>query len=303
MTKRRMEIEAALVWAFREELPKAAPAGRPEYFPGPQAPGGGGTERATATWGTLPDNLYGVVFDPASMGEPHGDALAIHAAVMALDDGLAPDFPADWSGFAPELVGLGSAAQVAIGRMLTAIGPMGPAAGAGVMWRRPSDIVRTAAILGAPSGWEIDVPVVRDVADDRGQTRWFRRVVLEGARGTGYEVEVDGFDHKARRPYGDAYRKTVLDPDPIDALVARARWQVWRAALDVLVEDLAGALAEVEVTASDRSWAPWSDGVGGARRLPDLAADAWRQVRPADTRPKRRRGRVKWVADGLAETS
>jgi hypothetical protein len=135
----------------------------------------------------------------------------------------------------------------------------------------PSGIVRTAAILSPPDG-SMETPVLRPV-QAFGKDRWFRRVFVETEAG-GFEAEVDGRDRKTRRPYPDAYRKYVLDPDPVDALVARARYQVWRSAMDLLHATLAGTLEGIELSTCRAPWAPWARPGEPARELADLTRPA-----------------------------
>jgi len=59
----------------------------------------------------------------------------------------------------------------------------------------------------------------------------------------------------------------VLEPDPVDGFVARAEYEVWRAALNVLVEDLKPVLVDHIPVASERPWRPWEQGEAPAPRI------------------------------------
>ncbi|GGH27792.1 hypothetical protein GCM10007036_36560 [Alsobacter metallidurans] len=94
---RRLEIEKALAWAFRDELPKTTrPGGRIKTLGLP------------AVWGRIDKfgellelvdedglNQWGVFADPFAVTAPHPDAIAIAETVKALGL-LALDLPADW---------------------------------------------------------------------------------------------------------------------------------------------------------------------------------------------------------------
>jgi hypothetical protein len=275
--RKTMTIEDALRWTYRDELPKAQVEARgPAAWGGPARLRGGHEAAAEAAdlW-AVPDNRYGVVPDRGGDGAPHADALAIHAAVLALDS-LAPDLPADWGGFAD--LELGPCAAEVARDVLAGVFMSG---GEGLRLRRPlSVLIRNFAILGLPD-LTLDEPEQRVAVAANGKPRWFRKIQSVGAFGEVHEVEVDGYDPKAKAPYPDAYGKTYLDPCPVDVLVARMEAEVWRAALDVLVEDLAGSLEAVELLPSTLCERPWETNSG--RVLRDRTA-----TNPLATLPNRR---------------
>ena len=286
MAKKRVEIEALLRWAFRDELPKAQ-AGR-GLLPGMR--GGWDALAKFGTYLTAIDeptlNRWGVVPALELGGAPHPDAEVVAAAVEALD-ALELVLPDGWYPFADlgDLGDLGVGAAAAALERLTVDDADG-------RWRlrsAPSRLVFRQAVLGGCPTWEAETPRVRPLRGVHGQPQWFvRRMIVNRASDTPFEVELDGFDVRARRPLPDAYQKLVLDPSPVDAGVARGEYEIWRFALDVLVDDLAGALEDHEPTASKRAMRPW-EGETRARTLADLTPPAWAVA--AAQRPRRGRAR------------
>lgn len=280
--KRVMTVDAAVRWAYREELPKARADGgwivQEVSMLARMASPGEAVDDAAALW-CLPDNRFGVVVFPSADDEPHADAVRIHDAVRALDD-EAVEFDRDW--LPGELAGLGDAAAAAVERAFDLLTLL-DATGGRVMRITPAEIVRTAAILAPPDG-TMDTPVLRTV-QEFGKDKWFRRVFIATETG-GFEAEVDGYNKTRQRPHPDAYRKWVLDPDPVDALVARARYQVWRSAMDVLHAELVDVLEHIALTPCEAAWAPWAQHGGPARVLADL-------TRPANRRKPAKRRTVK----------
>jgi hypothetical protein len=264
---KRMPIEDLLRWAYRDELPKDD---APSHF---DMPGYGGAWGGIERYGELmtlvdePVNCWGVVPNFLAGGRPHPDAVAIGKAVMDLD-ALALGIPEDWDPLADlgDLGALGAAAIVQALDRATALDRDGRTR---LLKAKPSHLVRRCAIL-APPEWRGDVPEVKLVTGANGKARWFRRIVLQGDAG-GYECEVDGYNERRKRQYDDAYQKSYLDPDPTDVAEARAEYEVWHAALDLLVLDLYGLLAAHEALPTNHPARPWETGEAKqARILPDL---------------------------------
>jgi len=311
---KRMDIEALLRWAYREELPKAA-AGGDETFVFRLRTGWGGVEKMGELLALVqePDlcNRFGL-FPDAMEREPHPDAVRVFDAVEALG-GLVYEMPEEWNPIA-DLGDLGADGPAAIDRamrMLTTtvafdeegveVSPhVTPAEGEVVhkvaqMRRSPARIVIRHALLGGCPTWEADRPERIVVMNPMGRgPAWFRKIMVtsDGAFAPArYEVEVDGFDYKRRRPYADAYQKTFLDPDPVDVVVCRAEYEIWHYCLVRLVDDLQGLSAH-HVRPSHRAARPWEEGEKGSRLLPSL-------LRPAPSPPESRaarRGRKKAAA-------
>jgi hypothetical protein len=133
-------------------------------------------------------------------------------------------------------------------------------AGRARLKQRPRTLMQRCAIMGPPV-WEADMPMPREFTGPDGRPRWFRRVTIPvGPDGHPYEIEVDGFDAKRRRPAPDAYRKFVWDPDPVGIAVDRAEWELWRACLDMLMDDPALRLETITLVRSNRPLRPWESG-------------------------------------------
>lgn len=147
---------------------------------------------------------------------------------------------------------------------------------------KPSDLVLHHAIMGVDlDGMRLDDVACEEERHRNGEARWFiRRTidvivgVVDGQEITRPEtVEVDGLSAKTRRPMPGAYRKRFLDPDPVPTIIARAEHEIWLSALAMIAETVAGSLTETVMEASRIPIAPWADGAGNARVLPDLVAE------------------------------
>lgn len=254
--KKRVGIESLLVWAFRDELPKA-------QCDGPALPvlvngsdpivawvGDGAPEQVSDGR----QNAYGLMPDRYASDEPHPDAVTVFRAVQRLAD-CALDMPADWNPFAdmPAAAWAAPTAEEALRRLVA----------------RPALLIRKHALLGGMPDWgrEAPVPVERPVTEN-GKVKWFRQVDVVDSLGLPMTIEMDGYNRRSGRPYPGAYTKTEVVPDPVPLAVARAEYQLWRAALDVICDDLAdaGGLAAHDVAPSVLAWEPWFDG----GRLGDL---------------------------------
>jgi hypothetical protein len=116
------------------------------------------------------------------------------------------------------------------------------------------------AILGGCLDYEAEQPEVKTLCGENGHPKYFvRRLVTSAYSDVPFEVEADGWSYSSRRPVTGAYTKTFLDPDPVEAGVGRGEYEIWRAALDILAQDLAG-LAAHEVLPCERPLRPWESG-------------------------------------------
>lgn len=245
--KKRIDIEKLLKWAFCEELPKGG--------------AGSSSMRAASAWASvesfmqlltrIDDNEYGVVPTLGlEDGEPHEDALAVHAAVSALD-GLDLDFPEGWNPM-PEIQEFPECRQVL------------EAARFGIVNRRRSaaDVVKRHAILGGCPDWEGEVPKREVVRNAHGEPNWFMMRVVQSLDEEGRPVEFrneteDGWNRNTKAPKAGAYQKFDLKPDPTDIIISRGEYQIWRASLGLLVEDLRETLTLWDLAESLRPACPW----------------------------------------------
>jgi hypothetical protein len=253
-----IDIEAFLTWAYLHELPKAGARGA---APAASSGGAGGWD-AVSRQGVLMTemisdgrlNSYGVMSLPIDCGPPHPDALTLHDVVGELT-AMDLTIPDDWS----PLGGLGLSIdeqRAAVDRAIHRVAHV--VDGRIRLLLKPVELVRRYAILGSAPCWEAETPKARFVSV-HGKALWYRKVPIE-ARGLLFEQEVSGYDERAKRPFPGAYRKTTLEPDPALAVVDRAEYEVWHAALAMLVETLAAsdALFDHRVVPSKRPARPWA---------------------------------------------
>lgn len=265
-----IDIEHLVRWAYRDELPKAHAL---DEHRDNQTSGYGAGWAKVSHYGTLggviqePDlrNRFGLFPDLLAQAEPHRDAVAVAEAVSALAP-LVVEMPAGWNPLT-DMGDLGAdgayACARAAARLLTTDDDGLPR-----MRRTPADLVVRQAILGGAPAWEA-APPVRVPVTEYGRPKWFRRVALETAGPFGpvvEEIEMDGFDHKRRRPYPGAYQRVQLLPDPADAAYARAEYEVWHAALSLLASTLHGTLSAHVALSPARSGRPW-EAPGVERRI------------------------------------
>lgn len=274
---KRIGIEAMLEWAYRRELPKVAAERRAAAAPRVLA-GGSAWWRVSEACelGALVDaNVYGCVPVDGDEGEPHDDAVRLAALVEAVSDATVvgrPDDYApieDWGDPTPLL-------RAAVARAEARVWGIDPKTGETVLRETLADLVRRVAILGPSSiEWWGAPPYERVVCGPSGQEAWFRKVRaatkwdIHGDAIAWADVEVDGMNRKPKfaRPFPDAYRRSELVPDPVEILVARMRWQIWRAGLDALAEAADGCFAEHLVMPSSRPYGPWIGGGTSPRVL------------------------------------
>lgn len=250
-------IEALLRWAYVDELPN----GEVDRV-GPAAPRAGWAsmslfgELLTRVAGTDVRNIYGLA--PTGLARPpHPDAVTVFHAVSTLEGALF-NVPAGWNPL-DDMGDLGEDGAAAIRRGLDRLTTT---VDGETRLRRPLvNLVLRHAICGGVPAWEFDAPEAK-LLTANGKPCWFRRIVEEvpGAFGpVRMEVEVDGYDARRQRPFPGAYRKTVLTPDPAEAVAARAEYQLWHAALAHLATVLIMPLEEHDVlppALPARPWAP-----------------------------------------------
>jgi hypothetical protein len=276
--KRTMTAEDAVVWAWREELPKAPglPSGPDQFI--------SAWKRTSqfAEYLSLVDkfgvNRFGCVPDLSADRWPHDDAIAIADAIFALDQADI-ELPEDWRP-APELDafdGLGAKAVSDAWRRMTVTDAEGHAR----LRLKPSDLVIRHAVLGMRADLGLDDVTVEVEKGANGKAKWFVRAdqwAVIGRAPDGSDItelrtyETPGID-KRGHPMPNAYQKRFLDPDPVWTIVARAEHEIWHSTLCLMAQDLAGRLSSVEIGMPVTPSRPWEhEAARVGRVLPDLVA-------------------------------
>jgi len=284
MAKKAMTVEAALRWAYREELPKSERRGGLGF-----ASAGALFESYAELLTKIDCNRHGVVPDPAAFGEPHPDALALSAAVQALN-GMELAAPDGWNPIADwgDLGALGRAAVAAALDRETSE----DATGMRLFKRAPSRLIVKFAILGDRREWEDEAPRV-EVVKENGKPKWFRveRMWIDSGRradqklGHWIEREVDGLSAKGRRPLPGAYRKYTLEPDPGATIAARMDYEVWRDCLDRVFEAVE-PLQSIDLAPSALPARPWEAAGAAPRVLRVEGAKVYAREPPPRARPR-----------------
>lgn len=267
---KRISIECLVRWAWIEELSKVEPDRDFRDFRAPAALGFGNSWAANTGEvhqgaGGPPLNRFGAVFAADLAGEPDPDALAVAAAVAALDD-LVVEEPAeiDWFGAWGDLGRLGDDAMSRAWGLVVREAKPDAAGGAMILQGRASSTVVRTAIVGHWPDWRGVAPAVVPDLHPGGQPKWRRMVERAvGWDGAGeacrFEtIEVDGYNRVSQRPYPDAWRAERLEPDPARTLAARIRWAMIHAWFSSLAARLDGIGGRV-VLPPDRPAAPWTD--------------------------------------------
>jgi hypothetical protein len=267
------DIERALAWAYREELPKLVEG---DGTIGGVRSAWSGVSTYARLLTVIDDNRYGVVPNLAERGEPHPDALVIGDAVNALEAHCAGPFepPEGWDPFEDFDLGEDGPAFARRGLdRLTALDRDGEGRSIRRLKETPGRLVLKHAILGGAPDWASEPPERRWLVGANGKPTWFRKVVQHVTTATGSVKAIEHEEHVAdpRRVKG-AYRKAVYEPDPAEIARERAEYELWRAALDAVAEALDGALTSMAVRPSTRPRRPWTEPQGdGPRVLRDFA--------------------------------
>jgi len=195
--KQKIDIEKAVSWVYRDELPKQAVGGLT------------GWERLTFL-GTNIDGGTQEYSLPAILGPPHPDALLLDHAVRSL-----PTVGIDWARSRKHLMG-------DLAGWLTdtdlRVSHMSVSASA---------LVMAFAKLGNRPIWDLGPVKVKALRGKNGKP------VVQHLDDEGFLV--DGLT--SGRRYGDGARcATYLDPDPAEIASARFEYFVWRQALSALVK-------------------------------------------------------------------
>lgn len=287
---KRVDIETLVRWAYRDELPKV---GRETTLVAAIRSGWAACSRYGELLTVVQEsdivNRWGLVPLDVETDGPHPDAMAVADAVerLALHE---VDIPADWYPLA-DMGDLGAEGVDAVRRGVDRL-LVQDAQGRRMPRQSLARLVIRHAILGDAPAWEAEAPTRRMVSAC-GKPKWFRQIsqVTPGAFGPcAQTVEVDGYNATRQRPFPGAYRKFELVPDPVATVRERGEYEMWHAALNLLLEDLhATGLTAHQVLPSPRPPRPWLVAHGGAvssaRILPSVMAPA---PIPRDGRKKNR---------------
>lgn len=272
--KRVLDIEAALHWAYRDELPKSFT----------ERGGGEGEPRSvhpmwrSVAFGGPVDNWSREPGFPLAMGETHPDAVLVASAVDMLDPAAI-----DITGYARRASGLGGdPADLDVDIIAVA-----------AIERAAATVVGCATIGKRPDHGP--VPSITTRKGPNGQPMVFVRVPeTREINGTAYTVPVERPVNRhgkraAALPSG-AYSKIVYEPGRVAVYTERAEYAAWRAALVILAERLAGKLASIEVRPPAAAKRPW-DGeldegrTGTTHRDPRYAGFVRTPARPVALAP------------------
>ncbi|WP_375455744.1 hypothetical protein [uncultured Methylobacterium sp.] len=240
--KRVMDIEDALTWAYRHELPKRREGegdGRMREFPSISP------MFAICALGGRVENFSREPGFPAAMGEPHPDALIIEAAVEELKAFAAHRFEGELGLLTHLPAGLDEHAAMArsMGQLF--------------------DLVRIKARLGGRPTFA-RTPEPAAIVGRAGKP-----IIYVMRHGT---EQICGAEGKDRYPSG-AYCAIQWE-DPKAILIERADYAAWWAAIDLLAHRLSGRLAGISVLPPAAAQRPWAGEVdaGKPRRLLDAPA-------------------------------
>lgn len=274
--KRFLDIETALRWAYRDELPKRQHGGR---YDSRTTIGGSMTDPAGAELirsdARDDDDRGREPGFPPALGDPHPDSIIIESAVKHL---------VDWTGYRFDDDGMAAMIEgVPININVIAIAIEAVSAMTG--------IVTHNARMGMRPHWSMERPVPKwvtgklgghakvlidetfvEVIDRHGRVRHVEaRDVPEPNR------HDDAITFRAPIPCPpirkELYREGAYCPlrwlpDPASLLTERAEYSAWHAALEILADGLAGALTAIAVLPPVAALFPWINGDGAMHGHP-----------------------------------
>jgi hypothetical protein len=282
--RRFVDIEHALRWAYRDELPKrhggavprhalnervwspyTYPAGYPEVSPSfREATGGGPSGGYADGWSRDPGF-------PEALGEPHPDAFVIEAAVKGLEAWAGHGFgPDDAAGL---MYGMDHMAVDHVQAGLEAVAAM-------------AGIVAVHARAGTRPRWSRHLP---EPFPDTGQNGKPRVLIDEvfvekfDRHGMYYEPTPDPpagaitfiravpSQHIRKDLYRPgAYCPLIYRPAPAGIVRERSEYSAWRVALDILYGELEGRLSSIAPLPAAAPWRPWAGEKSAHGRVPEL---------------------------------
>lgn len=228
--RRLLDVEDALRWAYRDELPKR----------GAGASSGVSPMFSLIAYGTHVDNSNREPGFPAALGEPHPDAILIEQAVAALDR---------FSGFTVAGADLGTGIGFVVDqdravRHATA-GMVGQIVVHARMGNRPvchPPAFSCGPAIGPNGKPKVSLTVTAVNQDDLIPTPW---TFDEPAKAT----------RAGRYPTG-AFCPLTWTPTPTSVIEERADYLAWWLGLDQLARDL--SLASIAVLAPSAPMRPWA---------------------------------------------
>jgi hypothetical protein len=254
--KRFLDIEMALRWAYRDELPKRQHGGR--YDSRDLTAASMSRLAGAAADDERPCDQREPGF-PAAMGDPHPDAEIIEKAVEHL---------ADWAGHrfgADRMDALTSDLPLAIDPVLVGIEAIACMSGT----------VTINARMATRPKWSADKPTARWTPGPNGKPKVLLdeifvqvidsrdRVFYEPAR---EPLAPDAIFYREPMPspavrsghYREgSYCPILWRPDPVRLLSERAEHCAWHAGLEILSAELEGQLEAIAVLSPAAAWAPW----------------------------------------------
>jgi len=253
--KRFLDIEAALWWTYRDELPKRGRRGG--RWANNDLPSSSPMFRSVVTDAGPEDRNPRI---PAAPGDRHPDALAIEAAVKGL---------ASWAGhgFGDDIMtGMTSGLPLAIDPAPVAIEAIAAMPGAVTIHARIgarpkwSPERRRPHPLTDPKGGK--PKVLRDetfveVVDRQGRVHYEPIQCPPPPGAISYQAAVASPAIRAGLYREGTYCPLKWRPDPARLLQERAEWCAWRAAIDILAGELEGKLTALAVLLPAAPWCPW----------------------------------------------
>jgi hypothetical protein len=278
--KRFVDIERALRWAYREELPKrhalprrlgahtqervwspyTFPAGYPEVSPSfREATAGGPSGGYADGWSRDPGF-------PQALGEPHPDAITMEAAVKGL---------AAWAGhgFGPDPTAAGlmhGIDHMAVDHVQAGVEAVAAMAG----------IISVHSRAATRPRWSRKLP---EPFSDNGQNGKPKVLIEEtfvemvDRKGVYYEPTrnpepgaitfikaVTSPPIRAGLYRQGAYCPLVFRPRPEAVVAERAEYAAWRMGLEILAGELEGKLSAIVVLTPAAAWRPWCFDRGSA---------------------------------------
>lgn len=235
----RIDIEKLVQWTVRDELPKGRPVSADIGFAIGRAPRPFSIARNLSR---APREIDSLGFVP---GEPHTDALAVSAAIAALDTEARFVDRVEVLPLFGDLAGIAGDAVSAIMRASF----------------NPQAIVLSLAAQGARPKWDFAHPVPRRMFVP---TRTKPRPLVYGLDAAGDLVDMRKNEGRARKRDGEytlamSPRSPIewCDPSPLKVADARAEYVAWHGALTALARDLAGKLLSFEPTPPAAPRMPW----------------------------------------------